>query len=403
MFNLIRYIRNNLFIYIIISIIVIISNDTFWFGTSGIDVLLNIKYIFIIAVIPLFFLIQKKPYKNINIYPIIGLAVFLSFISSLINGSEIFGGSMLLIVLIISAVLVCETISFEKFAIAFVDLMVVAIFYSCVIWLLMLLKVVPYNMYVNSQGTVLFGFAQNLCFIQDGIVRNTFIFREPGLYMIYINIAFLFEIIFRSNNLKSSHLFIYFIGILSTFSTAGYLIFGLLLVMYFKKTRLTLSKIFLFIFFLLGCTIIALSSQIQDVVWGKLYGFGVNARVSSITVSTSILFDSIQNFLFGVGTSSLHSVYASHSHTIYGVASSTEGLLTNTFFNSAATFGIWIFFYFLFGFLLLAKRITAGPFTFFFSLIVLLLMFSNQAMYYSLFLNLLVLYGYNYKSTFKYC
>ncbi len=79
---------------------------------------------------------------------------------------------------------------------------------------------------VNSQG---FSYANAIFSVATksktyGVMRNHCIFREPGVYVVFLTIAFLFEILKGDPKTKTKHIIIFTVAMLTTMSTAGYII-----------------------------------------------------------------------------------------------------------------------------------------------------------------------------------
>ncbi|PGY13296.1 hypothetical protein [Bacillus cereus] len=66
--------------------------------------------------------------------------------------------------------------------------------------------------------------------------RNYSIFREPGVFQFYINLALIFELWFKNEKIKKSRLVVYYITLISTFSTTG-LIIGLVILFTYIVTN----------------------------------------------------------------------------------------------------------------------------------------------------------------------
>lgn len=72
-------------------------------------------------------------------------------------------------------------------------------------------------------------------FISHQIFRNSGIWWEPGAFAVFVNLAFLFDIINKRINFV--RFFIYAVTVLSTYSTAGFIVFLLLLLLLLNGSR----------------------------------------------------------------------------------------------------------------------------------------------------------------------
>ena len=75
--------------------------------------------------------------------------------------------------------------------------------------------------------------------------RNTGIFWEPGLFASFITIALVFQVSFKNNYNKLPNLTIFFLGLISTNSTAGYFLIPFVIVLIIVENTHNISYIFL--------------------------------------------------------------------------------------------------------------------------------------------------------------
>lgn len=400
--TIIQTIKKDFFLYLFLAVIIEVSNDTFWFSTSGIQPWVEMPLYLIIILLTLFFF--PRDYKNRKIAPLLIFLGLLMFFSSIINEGKITGATIVLPILFIDAYLISSKISFEDYSRAFSNLILIGTLYSIIIWLLASLKILPIVYYETTGGAS----SLSCCFCQFNsaviFLRNSFVFREPGLFQIYINVALMFDIYSRKDKISIKRILIYVFGVITTLSTAGIITLGIIMYIYFSRSKFNYTSIFLLSIISIACYFAYTSADMIDVVFGKMSGGLSASRTSSVVISIAIMFSNIKNFIFGVGVSDLSQIYSKLGEKILGVEMEADGMLTNTFFNSAATFGIWIFIYFSIGFYLLSKSLAGikGRRNFFLIFIVFFLLFSNEAMYYSIFPHLLAFYGFNKVSFSKF-
>jgi len=77
------------------------------------------------------------------------------------------------------------------------------------------------------------------------VLRNCGMFWEPGAFQGYLNLAFAFAVLLPDNKLKRISIIIMSIAILTTFSTTGYLVFGLTVIysLYYMKRSSTTVRL----------------------------------------------------------------------------------------------------------------------------------------------------------------
>lgn len=169
-----------------------------------------------------------------------------------------------------------------------------------------------------------------------GLMRNFGIFREPGVFAVFINLAILFEITREKINIK--RLVIFIITLITTFSTAGYIVFALIGTYYFlfKKDR----KKFMYVFWALSITLTLIYftgfTDYVLIMFSKFH-HGSNsygsfyARLMSIISNIEI---GLKNPIFGIGRYHLYD-------TNLGTMGNYEAIdNTNTLLINFASFGI---------------------------------------------------------------
>lgn len=179
--------------------------------------------------------------------------------------------------------------------------------------------------------------------------RNQSIFWEPGAFQTYINLALIFDI-FYFKNFSKKRLIVYAIAIITTFSTAGYIV--ALFIVYAYTTSLLMKKQgkdsnavrnLFFIFTLIFILVLVLSfvdSKELSKVFGKLETYREGGYVSSAkrTTSVSVRFDAfLKPFkifweypVFGAGTRGMNNFALSQRYNMN----------TCTFVNFFAFFGV---------------------------------------------------------------
>ena len=228
----------------------------------------------------------------------------------------------------------------------------------------------------------------------NNMFRNTGIFREPGMFMVYLNIGVLFQFLFYKQ-IKRKYLITYIVTLLTTLSTGGFVVFVFLSFVYLLKSNKIKNAISVASIFIILCVFILSNFELFQSTFAKFdsssneYGSTV-ARISSITVPTQIFIDSP---FFGVGLSNFKDFYEIYSRDLLGFSLKADGHSTNTLFNSLGTYGFFFFLIFLvsvYKFSIIFSNVSIVKIGVFISL---LLMFSNEDMRYSLLFSVLIFYG----------
>lgn len=189
-----------------------------------------------------------------------------------------------------------------------------------------------------------------------GSNRNSGLFWEPGAYATFLNLGLF--LMLNDNSLeierKYTKLIVCLIALLTTFSTAGFGTFALVLIIYLANNEVSKrQKVFITICIVI-LIVLSLGYYYEEIfisgngVFGKLKFYREHMNYYSsgeTTSSTSVRIYSVlkpleaflENPIFGVGNSNLQSVTAAY----------TKGAITCTFVNWFASNG------FLYGFLII--------------------------------------------------
>ena len=396
--NIIQKLKTDLFVYILVFSLIIISDDCYWFSTSGNHLLFNIKLIFT------FFLPVLLYYKGARLsekqFIFIFFAGLLLSLSSLISYSSL-GGVSILLCIILSSLLLTRKYEFYFLSSIYSHVIMIIMIYSLVLWVLLSFSLIEPTMLENKAEAIIQSYGGCIFFEGSfGGVRNSAIFREPGMFMIFICLGYYFDVFIRQRILSKYQILLYFLSMASTFSTAGFIVFSILYVLSIFNKSFKGKRLILPLFLLLGAIIICFSSEvIYNNVFGKLNSSSSEvgsslSRVSSIFVPLNIMFD---NLFLGVGTGPFRDVYIDKAYSLYHTFLDPAGEGTNTFFNAGALFGVWLFFLIIFGFYKFSSKSSAKLVIKFGLFLCLLLIFSNESMVYSILPYILVFYGYDNK------
>lgn len=240
-----------------------------------------------------------------------------------------------------------------------------------------------YNLYIS------------VVFASVDVIRNTGIFREPGVFMIYLTFALMLELFFfKKRDIRNIIVFV--IALLLTKSTAGYIITFLLLG--FKYLFYSKLKYLPFFFVIILCFVIFLFPHIEEEVFSKLDEDNYNylstlSRISSVVLPIQMWLD---NPFYGIGLGHFSSLYSIYAMKEFGMDFRSDSSSTNTILNTITIYGWWIGVMVVYGMykttycFVNQKNILL--------LLIFLLLFSNEEMRNSLFYNLLVAYGFASKN-----
>ena len=234
-------------------------------------------------------------------------------------------------------------------------------------------------------------------FIDVGAIRNTGIFREPGVFMIYLLVCILFELYYSTKpNMK--HIALYSIAIITTFSTAAILILFFVIAGYIltqKGKGIVKYKAITMVFAFILISIFIFYPNVSFKIFSKLDMDSATyvsfiARQASVIVNYDIF---LANPLFGAGLSNYGNLFESYSIYHYGLPLNAAGQSTNSFMSIFATYGFIYGSIIIIAFISLTKSFRNEKLMQIILFLSLLLMFSNEDMRYSLLFNVLVFFG----------
>ena len=172
------------------------------------------------------------------------ITIFLTILLTFSDLNAVSSSLLVLSTCMVSALLITEIISFNDFSDAFIKII---LFLSVGSWLylpVLLFQIQsPLPDFISIVDTpysnfIIFGIYNARIEALDGLYyvnRNSGLFWEPGAFQIFVNTAFYLGIV--RNELSRKRFLIFLVSILSINSSTGMLVFGLLCVVYFYRTK----------------------------------------------------------------------------------------------------------------------------------------------------------------------
>lgn len=395
--EILRKLRAYKWHYLLIFLLAFLSDDSYWAATSGNSTLSMLRYAFVVAV-PVVFMVFLKVNVGKDISSLMILIIVGIFVASLLSGSGM-GGPVMLFFSLLSAALIVTKIDIDEFTARFCEVIVLAILYSFTLQLLIMFGVVEVSVKENVAGTQASTLGGCIYFNSyfGLIMRNSFIFREPGVFMVYITIAYMLDIWMNKGGLTLRRQLVYFLGEFSTMSTAGIIIWAVLFIMNgLRKGSFKVKNIVP----MLVVGVVAYFIFSNEIIFGNVFSklergtdsASVLGRLSSVAIPLRMTLNSP---LWGCGTESFRDVYIQYGKDLFHTDIDPQGLATNAILNASAIFGLWFVVFILMGFWKLSKKLSAGNvqgclLTF----LSIIMTFSNESMQYSLIFYLLIFYGY---------
>jgi hypothetical protein len=351
--------RKRLSIYILLGIIIIVSGDTLLFGTNSNSMFINAKYLIHVTLFAgLSMLTLLKNIKiNRDALFVYFILILIILLSGFINNELSFGYYYKILIITLS-LLITTIIPLSTFI----------VYYDKIITLLACLSLVGYGSYQLFSGIVrFFPTVTNIAnrefynlfvtyipnYGYGGVlIRNWGVFREPGVFQMYLVFGLLIQLFIYRDSSKFSVL-IYIITIATTFSTTAYIALFITLAAYFLfKSYDTYKKhekkiLFIIIFLVIVTGVVLYSEQTISYlgfVFNKLEDIGHGstvARVASVTVNLLVFFE---NPLLGAGFNKLSDIFPIYSlqQTGYFARDNTNMILIQ-FASHGLIYGvIWI-------------------------------------------------------------
>ena len=388
------------FANILVFLLIYVSMETLLFGTSDVSLLVTIgKFFEIILIIPLF-LIFLCSGKRVNPSHAILLFILLCciFLTIIFNNEEI-SLYLMMISIIIVCFFVSSIISFSSFRSAYSN---VLLFLSIISLFVFAVRLI-YPNFFSFLPTVrnFLGYEYKTYFLgvftcsEYSTPRNSSIFRESGVFAIYLSLALVFELFHRKKP-NVLRIIIFTITSITTFSSTVFIIVPsifLVFVLFNKKQSAKTKMIIITSLIVLAAILIAFGKDLIEStnVLGKFKQGLTNdsfvSRFGSVVVNAFLF---IKKPIFGNGEYAISNIFEKTTKELVGIANPDN---TNSFLFCFSAYG------FLFGLAVITgwynslktKRILVS--TILFALIVVL--FSGENLIHSTLFFLMVFYGFS--------
>ena len=213
--------------WMITFLIICVSQDTLLFGTNGNSIYTTIAKVIPFVVIGLIVVSRNVFLWNKKKFTMVSVICMLPVISCVANGENINNYVYRFAIMLAGAfvVMFMEMRMFYELFRRIIDFLSIWSIGTFMLSYLVpgLVKMMP--IIRNSRG---FGYYNMIFSVVsfDGSLRNHSIFREPGMFMVMLVIATFIEILI-AEKINMKRIFLYSIAILTTISTAGYIILAL--------------------------------------------------------------------------------------------------------------------------------------------------------------------------------
>lgn len=399
-----NYFNDSLF-WLILSLFYF-SNDSFVFGVNGDNNFFILQYIFLIIIFTIsFFKVLSVKIINKKLLLIYILFDILLILSLAINNDSPAKYFYQIVIIGISVI----TVSYNDSNKLLNSLLKVIIFLSCASWIPYLTNIfLPQiaNLFPTAINTANWRFHNMIVGVAPynelyhSIYRNFSIFREPGVFAVFILLGLILTLFYNNKNNTSSnikYITILTLTMLSTLSTAGTICYILIILFYFVSKKISKEKIMLFLILLFGCFYLVNFTDIPNRIMGKMFVENNPSTMSRVNSIKSNLLIFIDNPILGSGWGKIDSTFQETSLNLVGSSTSygeSSFHNTNTLLRILSTHGIIYFCIYIIGFLKVFNKITNIKIINYILAIIFAIMLSNENLTLNFCIYLLILLGY---------
>ena len=315
------------------------SHDTLLFGTNEDETFITIRKIvpFVIVALTFPYVFFNRFMDTAKTFGMI-LIFAIPFLSCIVN-NEPYDNYIYRGVIMLSAAFLALVFNTKRFFEIYNKIMKFLTLWSCSVWLISVLfptfiKMFPIISNYESRDYYFVLFS-NVSYFEN-ISRNLGIFREPGVYTIFLIVALIGEILILDNKRKKLNIVLFCIGLFTTLSTAGYILLFALAAYYLFIYHDSIKESVIILFAIVLGFLVAYQFGMLDMVFEK-FSDGTNtygswfSRMSSITENIEI---TLANPVFGIGRYALYDI----TLAVDGVY--TADANTNTILIGSAAYGV---------------------------------------------------------------
>lgn len=226
-------------------------------------------------------------------------------------------------------------------------------------------------------------------------LRNQGPFWEPGAFQAYLNIALMFLLF---GNIERKHrnydIFIIIIAVLSTISTTGYFVFGIIvLAKMFIRDNSSLKSKMIITAVLIAIVLVAINNEAINYLLFDKMSSSSNNKISHATRLYSIIQNGkgiLLNPFFGIAPEKYAALFTDSTSFLGAVST---GVNTTTSLSVWALYGVLYFLIFNCGLIYFAKSLGNKLIPTVFLLCAVLIIYNTENMNYSLFFTLIPIWG----------
>lgn len=389
-----------------VFIMLYISQETLIFGTNESQIYLYAQYA-ILFVLFIFMALSLNKGIQINKILVVIVLIFLSLMSAIVN-ADLNNKYFYEFFLLVFALIFTTKYSLKDFIESFSLIIYILAILSWVTYLISIFGMPVQSFFpiiVNKAGTRFYNLFIGVIPLNENwvnVYRNYGIFREPGVYQIFLNLALMFLLnrkqdgYFANKKKYFMAVIVLTLTVISTLSTAGFFILALNFLIFIlnnnKANNLSnFSKFFISIIILIVIVFVVVGNDyINEMIFSKLYSNNNSllARVSSFRKNFIVF---LRHPIFGAGLDGVKEEFANVSLEYYN---NLELNNTNTILKELAVHGLFFIVLWLIGFYRFFKNSFGDKLVFNLCFLSMFISLSNEDLTLNIILAIMVLFGF---------
>lgn len=393
--------NSSIVLYSIFFIVIFISDDTFNFGTNGDFTYFIFKYL--VYFFLTLYLLMNSNLRFLTVLTKSSLVFYMVVLSVLLTAFfnfDLSGGYVYQIWLFLLGFLIVNFFTPKQFVDVYIKYIYFLSVVSLIVFVIANISTDVFSIFpvqTNTADAIVYNLGVCMVSANHENIRNMGIFREPGVYMIYLNLAIIFELFFKSE-INKRNVFVFIITIFTTLSTAAFIALGTIFIAFLftkSKTRASVkSKRFIIAMALIALGVVVLSGELYSMVFDKI-GKDNIADGSSLARGISVLANFnifLDNFIFGVGIKDYPGSFGKYTLELTGFFMDV-GNNTNTITTVLAVYGIFLGCFFIYMLISFAKKASNSILVRNLIFLVLIMFYSNEDLRYSLLSAMMLMWG----------
>lgn len=348
--------------YVIVLVTILFSDDTLFFGTPGNDIFIIIKYVILFGLYLWLLTSYHYTFSHESIPKLVCLIMCGCVLLSGIINSDLRLGVFYKCFILMLCLLIASKLKYEEYSKAFTDIIAfiaaISVFFMCVATIsFSILSLAP--TFTNIADQPFYNFFVFLVPTDVEHLRNYGLFREPGVFQMYLIMALIFNT-YNSKCFNIRYFIILSIALIFTYSTTGFIAYGVYLIVFYllrKKIRISNKNLRKLILLLIaGISFLLLKTDLlssEGMIFDKFENTNRSTTVARLASYTSSYDLWCESPVWGNGLTKTEDKFKEITYAFYG----QESTNTNTLMSELATYGTLFFILICSGLILFVKKI----------------------------------------------